>query len=181
MVGSPPCMRGKAVAGTGDGCAVRITPAHAGKSGAVWALAVPAEGSPPRMRGEEEGSGTPSPENRITPAHAGRSACRKAVKDHRQDHPRACGEKYKRAVNNAKMWGSPPRMRGEAFRASSSITSPGITPALAGRSTPLQRLPEETGDHPRACGEKSAADRRDRGGSRITPAHAGRSHNGYRP
>ena len=175
MVGSPPCMRGKAVAGTGDGCAVRITPAHAGKSGAVWALAVPAEGSPPRMRGEAPCRATTPVWGGITPAHAGKRSNGTDV------------------IYTA--LGSPPRMRREEETGRPWSGIKGITPAHAGRrQCPQTAAPQQT-DHPRACGEKDlrvghashpqGSPPRMRGevsnapsstaAAGITPAHAGRS------
>ena len=50
--------------------------------------------------------------------------------------------------------GSPPRMRGKAFKEIGGAAQTGITPAHAGKrcNENLSRL--AGGDHPRACGEK---------------------------
>ena len=91
-------MRGKEAKEKTDGCAMGITPAHAGKSfkqfvqaydegdhprtcGEKWYNAAQSwnqMGSPPHMRGKGgDLSGRVSPD-RITPAHAGKSESRRA-------------------------------------------------------------------------------------------------------
>ena len=188
-------MRGKVIKIAIRRTIARITPAHAGKSGAVWALAVPAEGSPPRMRGEAARNHTRNQRPRITPAHAGRSSTGAKAPCTGRDHPRACGEKHTYRVYCPSNWGSPPRMRGEAIPHNDCGLGVGITPAHAGRSAAQTGLLHVAKDHPRACGEKLACTTwiaetmgsppRMRGEdevmailsglSGITPAHAGRS------
>ena len=93
------------------------------------------------------------------------------------DHPRTCGEKHSDS--------------------SDSIAKAGITPAHAGKSLRLLLYKLSKQDHPRTCGEKTSiivyrySERTSpphmRGKDawafrlvaigRITPAHAGKSHN----
>ena len=91
--------------------------------------------------------------------------------------------------------GSPPRVRGKVAQKGAFDVRLGITPARAGKRSPIAKSPHHAGDHPRACGEKDPGDRvaftdpgsppRVRGkagqllniGSQIgiTPARAGKS------
>ena len=52
---------------------------------------------------------------------------------------------------------SPPRMRGKVWLHQKPGRVPGITPACAGKSGFRKLTSAEAGDHPRVCGEKSAA------------------------
>ena len=133
LIGSPPRMRGEAPKGAPSRVHIRITPAHAGRSGqhcdscqehrdhpracgekSVIAMLEDAKvGSPPRMRGEAPMVSRKRLTSRITPAHAGRSYQNTSPLNLRQDHPRACGEKFVASCPTMETTGSPPRMRGE--------------------------------------------------------------------
>ena len=96
---------------------------------------------------------------------------------------------------------SPPRMRGKAVRADDAAVPAGITPAYAGKRRRRWASGSQDRDHPRVCGEKSAASiwaicargspPRVRGKvgavvqlgarARITPACAGKSAPGQHP
>ena len=114
--GSPPHMRGKAKALKALLIAVRITPAHAGKSRPItwvtsWHRDHPRtcgektlpdsrmslhRGSPPHMRGKDIDKAIVHYWIRITPAHAGKRAPAKKTRWKKRDHPRTCGEKTKK-------------------------------------------------------------------------------------
>ena len=72
----------------------------------------------------------------------------------RRDHPRVCGEKYQLGVVKPLHEGSPPRMRGKAYKGADQTTRRGITPAYAGKSIYVLAVRCLYGDHPRVCGEK---------------------------
>ena len=113
----------------------------------------------------------------------------------RRDHPRVCGEKYQLGVVKPLHEGSPPRMRGKAYKGADQTTRRGITPAYAGKSTVKNPDFVPVWDHPRVCGEKGVTKMflcgvqgsppRMRGKAayykaraqqdRITPAYAGKS------
>ena len=132
----------------------------------------------------------------ITPAHAGKRSCIPCPLSAAWDHPRACGEKTKNHDTIRVKVGSPPRMRGKDCSFTNDTGYPGITPAHAGKSPRRPGRAAIYQDHPRACGEKltlSCAVKivlgsppRMRGkvklfserlrNTRITPAHAGKSH-----
>ena len=153
-MGSPPRVRGKVRLRSPPRRCSRITPARAGKSGAVRTAGscirdhpracgekMPEQstysevvGSPPRVRGKAAGS----------PARPSRPG----------DHPRACGEKGVHVGDLTFDPGSPPRVRGKAALCRFPCPAPGITPARAGKSV-LSHVGIDSGwDHPRACGEK---------------------------
>ena len=207
-------MRGKDSDKNGGRRKLRITPAHAGKSNfwhrpkilqkdhprtcgekvALKANEVYAKGSPPHMRGKGDATGCCMDATGITPAHAGKSLEHFREPAFERDHPRTCGEKCAALEESINEKGSPPHMRGKAFRARPLCRMSRITPAHAGKSP---SSPTESGvlqDHPRACGEKRCASAtasstrgspprmrgkansiyalRDNPG--ITPAHAGK-------
>ena len=110
-----------------------ITPAYAGKS-AVRFRSDFAEQDHPRLCGEK---GCPRPDTcdigRITPAYAGKSLPAHSRPRQIQDHPRLCGEKMVVAALSCCKAGSPPPMRGKAFRNAMYSASHRITPAYAGK------------------------------------------------
>ena len=74
-------------------------------------------GSPPRLRGEVLIPPAQFAHIGITPAPAGRSTDADILPDAAEDHPRACGEKGGRCTHDARIIGSPPRLRGEDKKA----------------------------------------------------------------
>ena len=152
-------------------------------------------GSPPPMRGKGAVPTGIIDDTGITPAHAGKRGLL-ALRMYRSgDHPRPCGEKGYPSSASMTTGGSPPPMRGKVHLSTFSSQLCGITPAHAGKR-PLPPCAQVwRRDHPRPCGEKTGARWRGgwragspppmrgkerqppdrRGGSRITPAHAGKS------
>ena len=132
---------------------------------------------------------------RITPAYAGKSDFRVLNNNAEQDHPRLCGEKFRKSLFQKSMKGSPPPMRGKVFSAPELLENLRITPAYAGKSVGSGRNQKHNRDHPRLCGEKGLLYRNPvhhvgspppmRGKDfeqseilmniRITPAYAGKS------
>ena len=152
-------------------------------------------GSPPRMRGKPLRTPHLCKSVRITPAHAGKTALYCASSMSASDHPRACGENWKRALTLSATSGSPPRMRGKRKEVSHGRKGIRITPAHAGKTRTFASSPLSQPDHPRACGENARKLFRERlglgspprmrgkrlcppcvvGFARITPAHAGKT------
>ena len=114
-------------------------------------------GSPPRMRGKALDRPPYVSTERITPAHAGKSATSRRSLRASGDHPRACGEKIDGDIRLVQMRGSPPRVRGKAIAPPTQQTRRRITPACAGKSKGMDARARQLQDHPRVCGEKSAA------------------------
>ena len=133
---------------------------------------------------------------RITPAHAGKTSFAPLNNRTIEDHPRACGENQLRFYRHHRKRGSPPRMRGKRFFLGFPLPKTRITPEHAGKTTLLQSQSTGLKDHPRACGENARLQQkmpllnrsppRMRGklpsiicgsaSTRITPAHAGKTH-----
>ena len=213
--GSPPRMRGKERYFVWQEDGTGITPAYAGKSivhlpfvlrvgdhprvcgekGRTGALDVVQRGSPPRMRGKAFLINATASFSGITPAYAGKSILATDLALRRRDHPRVCGEKFAVAVAPPSAVGSPPRMRGKAEVEAKALIPVRITPAYAGKRGTGCQASEQTGDHPRVCGEKAPTltstvapagspprmrgkDHDGRGAAKyrgITPAYAGKS------
>ena len=153
-VGSPPRMRGKGVHQVRKQGFPGITPAYAGKRpsaplqracgrdhprvcGEKWCsrlCALGRRGSPPRMRGKVCMATGLRISDGITPAYAGKRHERSLCRTNRRDHPRVCGEKPDFSGLPPFLQGSPPRMRGKAFRPAVIARWYGITPAYAGKS-----------------------------------------------
>ena len=153
VMGSPPRMRGKAVAIFRQLHHGRITPAYAGKRDSIpqqsslrrdhprvcgekpriFFMSIRSAGSPPRMRGKGQPLYIVVSESGITPACAGKSLVRELLLIVSRDHPRVCGEKPMphSFVNHST--GSPPRMRGKAQDLFHVDPVRGITPAYAGK------------------------------------------------
>ena len=167
-------MRGKVTLKKAGRCHVGITPACAGKSVAAvsfcafcWdhprvcgekesleILSKMPRGSPPRVRGKDQIALVDCRQQGITPACAGKSSISSTSDSESGDHPRVCGEKVATNMIAAPILGSPPRVRGKV-----DITEPEyghlrITPACAGKSLLYYPPIDDSGDHPRVCGEK---------------------------
>ena len=70
----------------------------------------------------------------ITPAYAGKRKQATGSLCVHGDHPRLCGEKSTKGVNQAHTLGSPPPMRGKGECKTFAASEGRITPAYAGKS-----------------------------------------------
>ena len=109
------------------------------------------------MRGRGKGSGFPATLKRITPARAGKRSSAISGLVLWGDHPRACGEEGTPIKKKDLARGSPPRVRGRDLPPMLVGPGFGITPARAGKSKNWDDVKASSEDHPRACGEESAA------------------------
>ena len=114
-------------------------------------------GSPPQVRGKLTQMPRRGRMLRITPAGAGKTVTHHQLPPSTQDHPRRCGENVCSSVHNNVHFGSPPQVRGKPLRPRPDKHRPRITPAGAGKTEYYAFPDEETGDHPRRCGENPAA------------------------
>ena len=156
--GSPPPMRGMP-ARTAFFCSSIGSPPHTRGTVlfCVIPVGMPPHGSPPPVRGKGGRVMFTLSLSGITPAHAGKSCPQRTLSPRPQDHPRACGKKWKIKCANTRRKGSPPRMRGKALRLHGRGRLAGITPACAGKRGHLLGGNRQRRDHPRVCGEKSSA------------------------
>ena len=173
-MGSPPRVRGKGCESCDRPRSAGITPACAGKSSrprvatargrdhprvcgekaAALSQSCAGKGSPPRVRGKAGGLCAFVHDKGITPACAGKSIHGSDRGRETWDHPRVCGEKGGDRRHRCNAKGSPPRVRGKAFRPVAVRLSSGITPACAGKSCAIAKADGSMSDHPRVCGEK---------------------------
>ena len=154
LVGSSPLTRGKPASATNGVLAMRLIPAHAGKTGysprnvsAFWAH--------PRSRGENhrltsglEDAGGSSPLTRgkhslyecqyaqggLIPAHAGKTAHRRPCRCSAWAHPRSRGENHSQTPALSQRRGSSPLTRGKRARCRSVGGASGLIPAHAGKT-----------------------------------------------
>ena len=132
----------------------RITPAYAGKTLFLLALATRCQdhprvcgkdhsknasvtgyqGSPPRMRERPFDMLSAVPTMRITPAYAGKTVDVGIFKFNYRDHPRVCGKDVIRADRYRISLGSPPRMRERPILFTLKKVRLRITPAYAGKT-----------------------------------------------
>ena len=96
---------------------------------------------------------------------------------HRPDGitPAYAGKRVEKAAVKRGVDGSPPPMRGKAFRKICNNLFNRITPAYAGKRRDIDRRQKCSRDHPRLCGEKFLVNVNSWGGTGITPAYAGKS------
>ena len=172
--GSPPRVRGKVTSELPVIGGQRITPACAGKSRGrlqsrlscgdhprvcgeksfASSIGCFCLGSPPRVRGKEHDLIDNDLKLGITPACAGKRQPANRVWFEPRDHPRVCGEKYRRLSLQYFQLGSPPRVRGKVVSGDALYVRPRITPACAGKSLHQYRRKGRRRGHPRVCGEK---------------------------
>ena len=91
-------------------------------------------GSSPRMRGTQGHETAYDREDGIIPAHAGNTILLEPTWGMVWDHPRACGEHYRRHAMTFWFRGSSPRMRGTLCLVLFLGVSSGIIPAHAGNT-----------------------------------------------
>ena len=89
----------------------------------------------------------------IIPAHAGNTRRWCGGRALGRDHPRACGEHFRRVSAASTLQGSSPRMRGTPRHEAGVDLRAGIIPAHAGNTEYRHSLEYVHRDHPRACGE----------------------------
>ncbi len=131
-----------------------ITPACAGKTSVfIWRLDIAQDhprvcgkdfavitfiaglvGSPPRVRERLVGYLISAECPRITPACAGKTFSFLVTMLLIRDHPRVCGKDNIRSLPDLVKEGSPPRVRERRIGNFLIISSPGITPACAGKT-----------------------------------------------
>ena len=171
--GSPPQVRGKPCWAIDSKALYRITPAGAGKTQCqprtafstqdhprrcgenpdMKGFVTKAQGSPPQVRGKLWVFLPFFYAFRITPAGAGKTQNDEDKQYKCQDHPRRCGENFKKHGLMKVISGSPPQVRGKPVVKNASSRDSGITPAGAGKTLPTWIMWPTCWDHPRRCGE----------------------------
>ena len=114
-------------------------------------------GSSPHMRGTPSHVPVYAYLIGIIPAYAGNTYPWQQRTPVLRDHPRICGEHVLGSDDHVSGTGSSPHMRGTLKTGFSTIGSGGIIPAYAGNTAWIGIRAGSTVDHPRICGEHSAA------------------------
>ena len=110
-------------------------------------------GSSPRMRGTPFSGSLLIAWLGIIPAYAGNTWNRCFGITSVWDHPRVCGEHFRRFLASPMAWGSSPRMRGTHSDWRRRYRCNGIIPAYAGNTLRHWISEDAIWDHPRVCGE----------------------------
>ena len=173
--GSPPQVRGKRTGIALIFVCSGITPAGAGKTQSLYIFpnllqdhprrcgenrskeqkSAKYVGSPPQVRGKPLWQFPRNSLDRITPAGAGKTQTQPNYFEKKKDHPRRCGENRQRHGGTGRYTGSPPQVRGKRAILPPNAKNFRITPAGAGKTTPILLLCACHSDHPRRCGENS--------------------------
>ena len=95
-------------------------------------------------------------EKRIIPTRVGTRANVEYNFTSGEDHPHACGDKYRKGVTVFVLWGSSPRVWGQAPLFSPPCNIFRIIPTRVGTSALCTSSCEDTKDHPHACGDKAS-------------------------
>ena len=152
-------------------------------------------GSPPHVRGKLHDAFPNGDTGRITPACAGKTLAASYPCHISRDHPRMCGENSANNLCVNALLGSPPHVRGKHVNTTALSNIDRITPACAGKTSPIMVAWPWIVDHPRMCGEndtiavqkysrlgspphvrgKLESVEHDSLGHRITPACAGKT------
>ena len=110
-------------------------------------------GSSPRVRGTRLRHFSFSRRAGIIPACAGNTLLGLLLLPSYWDHPRVCGEHPPSCSMLIVELGSSPRVRGTPTMPKRTWSKNGIIPACAGNTASQLSPCEDSGDHPRVCGE----------------------------
>ena len=109
---TPACAGRTGAVGVYIAC-IRDHPRVCGKNTANAKMTGRVAGSPPRVREEPVRSTLHGIASRITPACAGRTVLQKCTEHKLEDHPRVCGKNEEQRPEINPLLGSPPRVREE--------------------------------------------------------------------
>ena len=171
--GSSPLTRGKQLQALEHVAALRLIPAHAGKTERpiLIAATLPAHprsrgenspasirpsmsaGSSPLTRGKQAGTYRMVVFVRLIPAHAGKTSSRSRAKPVSPAHPRSRGENGGHSCGVSLSVGSSPLTRGKLRTPSRRSRERRLIPAHAGKTTKHIPKPTNKTAHPRSRGE----------------------------
>ncbi len=152
-IGSPPRMRGRL---GGGGCRVigqRAHPRECGDDNLLNESIPGISGSPPRMRGRRRWNVPRAGRRWLTPANAGTTRCGTMPRPTNPAHPRECGDDGRWLPRSRETIGSPPRMRGRRYSATTLEWAARLTPANAGTTALFSQFLYVITAHPRECGD----------------------------
>ena len=118
-------------------------------------MLIRSKGSPPQVRGKQKYTIDMRRGRGITPAGAGKTPETALERLAFTDHPRRCGENFRRLSSGEMFTGSPPQVRGKHGTMDAKTLDRGITPAGAGKTHLIDQFHFYLRDHPRRCGENA--------------------------
>ena len=110
-------------------------------------------GSSPRVRGKHHLGRALGTEDRLIPACAGKTRSPGCISSRDTAHPRVCGENPVNATGKRWRSGSSPRVRGKLQPKQARQLPTRLIPACAGKTYATHESANDTGAHPRVCGE----------------------------
>ena len=113
-------------------------------------------GSSPRVRGKRGQRPGSRRVRRLIPARAGKTWYPNRPRSIPPAHPRACGENAAASKIGSRVDGSSPRVRGKPDGERAGGDRSRLIPARAGKTVGDDADRQDSGAHPRACGENSA-------------------------
>ena len=113
-------------------------------------------GSSPRVWGQDIAMTAAKINSRIIPTRVGTSVGARLKNRLGQDHPHACGDKYRQTYPPAAYKGSSPRVWGQVIYNNYLRTPNRIIPTRVGTSLSHLLYLLCSQDHPHACGDKSS-------------------------
>ena len=168
-------MRGKPGGFLNSASVIGNIPAYAGKTFPLSYRIRLIRGTSPRMRGKQTRQIRPIRIRRNIPAYAGKTGVVPRLITSAAEHPRVCGENYRRHDRRHCWRGTSPRMRGKRFRVVEYLRPDRNIPAYAGKTshgTACGLLP--CGTSPRMRGKPQATPPTARTTGNI-PAYAGKT------
>ena len=152
-----PAYAGNTGNGTSDRAPARVHPRIRGEYSSTSQDICRPSGSPPHTRGIHIRL-TPRENNTwFTPAYAGNTSASRSSSDVSEVHPRIRGEYLPVQEPDDPLQGSPPHTRGIRFAPVPRVSGRRFTPAYAGNTSTLTRIPRKTQVHPRIRGEYSTS------------------------
>ena len=156
---------------TAPGRSVTGAPVHPRECGertdSLKSISQPA-GSSPRVRGTRKPRSPPPASCRFIPASAGNAAAVLQRQQIARVHPRECGERHRRTLQQRQRRGSSPRVRGTLRERDRLAHHYRFIPASAGNAPALTGLAAPRTVHPRECGERL-------GSAKPVPSNTGSS------
>ena len=194
-LGSSPLTRGKRSSRRTSCPALRLIPAHAGKTisspgrlfsnqahprsrGENWdgiVTVFKTAGSSPLTRGKQRREGGRRPLAGLIPAHAGKTSSRRSAATSRRAHPRSRGENVGAQLELRGAGGSSPLTRGKPVFVDQVPQVLGLIPAHAGKTRTRTPIIVSVTAHPRSRGENAPPRRGVSSTVWLIPAHAGKT------
>ena len=153
-----PAHAGKTVQGRGLRRGPRAHPRSRGENRVLYGSLSDVQGSSPLTRGKPNAPSFPHSRNRLIPAHAGKTKASWPWRASRRAHPRSRGENRLEELSYMAGPGSSPLTRGKRPQRDGEAPRGGLIPAHAGKTYVVDEIIVSEGAHPRSRGENDSND-----------------------